>query len=102
MRSYGLLGNFSVAGFEIVVSRQSGGVLAQVHLPAAVLVLASCLSFLLGVEARPGLVGLLLLAQLQLSAVPGPRPAATTALHIWNISCLLFIAAPLAQSGACS
>ena len=99
MRSYGLLGNFSVAGFEVVVSRQSGGVLAQFHLPAVILVFASCFSFLLGVEARPVLLGLLLLAQLQLAAVPGPRPAATTALHIWNISCLLFIAAPLAQSG---
>eukprot|EP00091_Calanus_sinicus_P005152 TRINITY_DN15538_c0_g1_i1.p1 TRINITY_DN15538_c0_g1~~TRINITY_DN15538_c0_g1_i1.p1 ORF type:complete len:294 (-),score=61.59 TRINITY_DN15538_c0_g1_i1:84-872(-) len=94
---YGSLGNFSVAGFEIILSRHSSSYLVTYYLPAGVLVLISWVSFMIPydmVAARMTLLVILFLALLNIinTIKPElPKAEGLTAIEVWLLVCMLFL-----------
>ena len=56
---YGELGNFSVAGFEMILARHLSHYLITYYLPSGLFVMVSWISFLIPPEIVPGRMSLL-------------------------------------------
>merc|ERR1712045_719116 len=93
---YGALGNFSIAGCWINLSRSSSSFIASLYVPSGVLVLISLISFLVPAEERLCRFFLLLLPlsmviYLQRSATFLVPNSSLTVLDVWMVSCIVFI-----------
>jgi len=93
---YGALGNFSIAGCWVHVSRDSTSYLTSFYFPTALLVMISLMSFLVPVEETLCRFFLLVLPlfmviYLQRSATFLVPSSGLTALDIWMLSCIAFI-----------
>merc|ERR1711936_884360 len=101
---FGFLGNFSVAGFEMKISRRSQPYIVSYYLPSGLLVCLSWMTFLLPPEdslARLSvvLVPVLVLPHLLLNtATTVPTSSGMSALEIWLVSCLCFVLAAFLES----
>jgi len=93
---YGALGNFSIAGCWVHVSRDSSSYLTSFYFPTALLVLISLMSFLVPVEEYLCrffllVLPLMMVTYLQRSATFLVPSSGLTALDIWMLSCIAFI-----------
>lgn len=103
-REYKEYGNFSLAGFELVLNRHKASYIAAYYLPSGVVVVLSWSSFLLPpASCRPVLLTLLLLllTTISLSAAENTPKARVegglTALQAWVMACLAFVFAAFVE-----
>ena len=91
------LGNFSLAGFEIVLDRHASTYIFTYYLPSGVFVVVSWISFLIPVHAIPGRMILLVTLFLVLVNIFNtviantPKAEGPTAIAVWMFSCILFV-----------
>ena len=91
------LGNFSLAGFEMVLDRHSSPYIITYYLPSGLLVVVSWISFLIPVNAIPGRMILLVTLFLALVNIFNtvtantPKAEGPTAIAAWMFSCILFV-----------
>jgi len=95
--SYGELGNFSVAGFEMKLSRHISHYLITYYLPSGLFVVVSWISFVVPPEVIPGRMALLVTLFLVLVNIFNtvttntPKAEGLTAIEAWMLSCILFV-----------
>jgi len=95
--SYGELGNFSVAGFEMVLQRHISHYLITYYLPSGLFVVVSWISFVVPPEVIPGRMALLVTLFLVLVNIFNtvttntPKAEGLTAIEVWMLSCILFV-----------
>merc|ERR1719450_603119 len=91
------LGNFSLAGFEMVLNRHSSPYIFTYYLPSGLFIVVSWISFFIPVNAIPGRMILLVTLFLALvnifNTVTANTPIAErpTAIAAWMFSCILFV-----------
>jgi len=101
--NYGALGNFSVAGFEMVLTRHVSTYIINYFLPSGLFVVFSWLSHLIPAEEVGGRMSLLAILILLLVNIfntistNSPKAECLTALEVWMLSCLLFVSATLLE-----
>ena len=95
--NYGELGNFSIAGFELLLSRKISPYITSYYFPSGLLVCLSWITFFVPMEAVLGrlsvaMIPLLFLVHLLVSISSSfPKSAdGMNALEIWVMSCLGF------------
>jgi len=95
--SYGELGNFSVAGFEMVLQRHVSHYLITYYLPSGLFVVVSWISFVVPPDVIPGRMALLVTLFLVLVNIFNtvttntPKAEGLTAIEMWMLSCILFV-----------
>jgi len=95
--SYGELGNFSVAGFEMVLERHLSHYIITYYLPSGLFVVVSWISFMVPPDIIPGRMALLVTLFLVLVNIFNnittntPKAEGLTAIEIWMLSCILFV-----------
>jgi len=95
--SYGELGNFSVAGFEMKLSRHISHYLITYYLPSGLFVVVSWISFVVPPDVIPGRMALLVTLFLVLVNIFNtvttntPKAEGLTAIEAWMLSCILFV-----------
>ena len=91
------LGNFSLAGFEMVLDRHASTYIFMYYLPSGLLVVVSWISFLIPVNVIPGRMILLVTAFLVLVNIfntltaDTPKAEGPTAIVAWMFACILFV-----------
>ncbi len=99
----GSLGNFSLAGFEMVLGRYKFSYLVNCFLPSGLFVVASWVSFLIPPDAVAGRTGLLLLLFLVLVNIFNtiasniPKAEGLTLIESWMLFCILFVFGALVE-----
>ncbi len=94
-------GNFSTAGFSVVLNRRLAPYLNNSFCPTFILVLISWISFFIPAESIPGRMAVLVTVFLMLvnigntSDQTNPKAKVPTAMDIWIRSCMVFVAAAL-------
>merc|ERR1711953_771879 len=103
---YGSLGNFSLAGFEMVLTRHASTYIITYFLPSGLFVLVSWISFLIPMEEIGGRMGLLVILFLLLVnifntvATNTPKAECLTAIEVWMLACILFVCGALVEYAA--
>jgi len=102
---YGALGNFSIAGCWVHLSRDSSSFVASFYFPTALLVLISLMSFLVPAEEHLCrffllVTPLFMVTYLQRTATFLVPSSGLTALDVWMLTCISFIfIAMICQAG---
>jgi len=97
----GALGNFSLAGFEMKLSRHVMSYIITYYLPSGLFVLVSWISFLIPPDIVPGRMALLITLFLVLVNIfnnvntNSPKAEGLTAIELWMLACILFVFASL-------
>lgn len=100
---YGELGNFSVAGFEMILHRHVSHYLITYYLPSGLFVVVSWISFVVPPDVIPGRMALLITLFLVLVNIFNtvttntPKAEGLTAIETWMLSCLLFVFGALVE-----
>ena len=95
--SSGSLGNFSLAGFELVLSRYVSTYIITYYLPSGLFVIVSWISFLIPMDVIPGRMALLVTLFLVLVNIFNtvttntPKAEGLTAIEAWMLACILFV-----------
>jgi len=95
--SYGESGNYSIAGFEMTLVRNSAKYLYIYYLPSGLFVVVSWVSFLIPPEVVPGRMALLVTLFLVLINIfntitnVSPNVEGMTAISAWMIACMFFV-----------
>merc|ERR1719225_1377973 len=103
---YGPLGNFSLAGFEMVLQRYVSTYIITYYLPSGLFVIVSWISFLIPMDVIPGRMALLVTLFLVLVNIFNnvttntPKAEGLTAIEAWMLACILFVFAALAEYAA--
>jgi hypothetical protein len=93
----GSLGNFSLAGFEMVLSRYVSTYIITYYLPSGLFVIVSWISFLIPMDVIPGRMALLVTLFLVLVNIFNtvttntPKAEGLTAIEAWMLACILFV-----------
>ena len=94
---FGSLGNFSLAGFELVLSRYVSTYIITYYLPSGLFVIVSWISFLIPMDVIPGRMALLVTLFLVLVNIFNtvttntPKAEGLTAIEAWMLACILFV-----------
>jgi len=100
---YGELGNFSVAGFEMILRRHISHYLITYYLPSGLFVVVSWISFVVPPDVIPGRMALLITLFLVLVNIFNtvttntPKAEGLTAIEAWMLSCILFVFGALVE-----
>merc|ERR1719150_1794905 len=103
---YGQLGNFSLAGFEMVLTRYVSTYIITYYLPSGLFVIVSWISFLIPMDVIPGRMGLLVTLFLVLVNIFNtvttntPKAEGLTAIEAWMLACILFVFGALIEYAA--
>jgi len=103
---YGSLGKFSLAGFEMVLTRHVTTYIITYYIPSGLCVIMSWISFLIPMDFIPGrmvlLVTILLVLVNILNTVTTntPKVKGLTAIEVWMLACILFIFGALIEYAA--
>ena len=93
----GDLGNFSLAGFEMVLQRYVSTYIITYYLPSGLFVIVSWISFLIPMDVIPGRMALLVTLFLVLVNIFNtvttntPKAEGLTAIEAWMLACILFV-----------
>merc|ERR1719166_740424 len=93
----GSLGNYSLAGFEMVLRRHVSHYIITYYLPSGLFVVVSWISFLIPPDIVPGRMALLITLFLVLVNIfnninsNSPKAEGLTAIEIWMLACILFV-----------
>ena len=93
----GGLGNFSLAGFEMVLHRYVSTYIITYYLPSGLFVIVSWISFLIPMDVIPGRMALLVTLFLVLVNIFNtvttntPKAEGLTAIEAWMLACILFV-----------
>ena len=91
------LGNFSLAGFEMVLQRYVSTYIITYYLPSGLFVIVSWISFLIPMDVIPGRMALLVTLFLVLVNIFNtvttntPKAEGLTAIEAWMLACILFV-----------
>ena len=91
------LGNFSLAGFEMVLDRYVSTYIITYYLPSGLFVIVSWISFLIPMDVIPGRMALLVTRFLVLVNIFNnvttntPKAEGLTAIEAWMLACILFV-----------
>jgi len=91
------LGNFSLAGFELVLNRYVSTYIITYYLPSGLFVIVSWISFLIPMDVIPGRMALLVTLFLVLVNIFNnvttntPKAEGLTAIEAWMLACILFV-----------
>ena len=91
------LGNFSLAGFEMVLDRYVSTYIITYYLPSGLFVIVSWISFLIPMDVIPGRMALLVTLFLVLVNIFNnvttntPKAEGLTAIEAWMLACILFV-----------
>merc|ERR1719166_299427 len=102
----GSLGNFSIAGFEMVLTRYVSTYIITYYLPSGLFVIVSWISFLIPMDVIPGRMGLLVTLFLVLVNIFNnvttntPKAEGLTAIEAWMLACILFVFGALIEYAA--
>ncbi|XP_040566996.1 glycine receptor subunit alphaZ1 [Lepeophtheirus salmonis] len=102
----GGLGNFSLAGFELVLHRYVSTYIITYYLPSGLFVIVSWISFLIPMDVIPGRMGLLVMLFLVLVNIFNtvttntPKAEGLTAIEAWMLACILFVFGALIEYAA--
>ncbi|XP_023331019.1 gamma-aminobutyric acid receptor subunit rho-1 isoform X1 [Eurytemora carolleeae] len=94
---YGNLGNFSLSGFEMVLTRYVSTYIITYYLPSGLFVIVSWISFLIPMDVIPGRMALLVTLFLVLVNIFNtvttntPKAEGLTAIEAWMLACILFV-----------
>jgi len=94
---YGTLGNFSLSGFEMVLTRYVSTYIITYYLPSGICVIVSWISFLIPIDMVPGRMTLLVTLFLVLVNICNsvfantPKVKGPTAIEAWMLACILFL-----------
>ena len=94
---YGNLGNYSLAGFEMVLHRYVSTYIITYYLPSGLFVIVSWISFLIPMDVIPGRMALLVTLFLVLVNIFNsvttntPKAEGLTAIEAWMLACILFV-----------
>ena len=94
---YGGLGNYSLAGFELVLHRYVSTYIITYYLPSGLFVIVSWISFLIPMDVIPGRMALLVTLFLVLVNIFNsvttntPKAEGLTAIEAWMLACILFV-----------
>ena len=97
------LGNFSLAGFEMVLHRHVSGYIITFYLPSGLFVIVSWISFLIPFDVIPGRMTLLVTLFLVLVNIfnaittNSPKAEGLTAIEVWMLVCILFVFGALVE-----
>jgi len=100
---YGALGNFSLAGYEMVLNRHVSTYIITYFIPSGLFVIVSWMSFLIPMDEIGGRMGLLVILFLLLVnifntvATNTPKAECLTAIEVWMLFCILFVFAALVE-----
>merc|ERR1719400_1261265 len=103
---YGALGNFSLAGFEMVLNRHVSTYIITYFIPSGLFVIVSWMSFLIPMDEIGGRMGLLVILFLLLVnifntvATNTPKAECLTAIEVWMLACILFVFGALIEYAA--
>ncbi|XP_040575478.1 glycine receptor subunit alpha-2-like [Lepeophtheirus salmonis] len=95
--------NYSVAGFQIILTRKVSFYIVTYYLPSALFVLVSWISFLVNPEVIPGRMTLLVTIFLVLINIfntiqtNSPKADGLTAIEAWVIACIIFVFGALGE-----
>ena len=96
-------GNFSVAGFEVILDRHVSTFIFTYFLPSGLFVVISWVSFLIPFHVIPGRMILLLILFLVLVNIHNnvttntPKAEGPTAIAVWMLACILFVLGALIE-----
>merc|ERR1719192_2772847 len=99
----GSLGNYSLAGFEMILHRHVSHYLITYYLPSGLFVVVSWISFLVPADIIPGRMALLVTLFLVLVNIFNtvttntPKAEGLTAIEAWMLSCILFVFGALVE-----
>jgi len=91
------MGNYSAAGFEIVLTRKMSFYIITYYLPSGLFVIVSWISFLVNPEVVPGRMTMLVTLFLVLINIHNtiqtnsPKAEGFTAIKTWIIACIVFV-----------
>ncbi len=91
------IGNFSLAGFEMVLHRYVSTYIITYYLPSGLFVIVSWISFLIPMDVIPGRMALLVTLFLVLVNIFNtvttntPKAEGLTAIEAWMLACILFV-----------
>jgi len=103
---YGGLGNFSLSGFEMVLTRYVSTYIITYYLPSGLFVIVSWISFLIPMDVIPGRMALLVTLFLVLVNIFNtvttntPKAEGLTAIEAWMLACILFVFGALIEYAA--
>ncbi|XP_023346796.1 glycine receptor subunit alpha-2 isoform X1 [Eurytemora carolleeae] len=103
---YGNLGNFSLSGFEMVLTRYVSTYIITYYLPSGLFVIVSWISFLIPMDVIPGRMALLVTLFLVLVNIFNtvttntPKAEGLTAIEAWMLACILFVFGALIEYAA--
>merc|ERR1712002_556564 len=103
---YGSLGNFSLSGFEMVLTRYVSTYIIAYYLPSGLFVIVSWISFLIPMDVIPGRMALLVIVFLLLVNIFNtvttntPKAEGLTAIEAWMLACILFVFGALIEYAA--
>jgi len=103
---YGALGNFSLSGFEMVLTRYVSTYIITYYLPSGLFVIVSWISFLIPMDVIPGRMALLVTLFLVLVNIFNtvttntPKAEGLTAIEAWMLACILFVFGALIEYAA--
>jgi len=103
---YGALGNFSLSGFEMVLTRYVATYIIAYYLPSGLFVIVSWISFLIPMDVIPGRMALLVTLFLVLVNIFNtvttntPKAEGLTAIEAWMLACILFVFGALIEYAA--
>ena len=95
--------NYSVAGFEMVLTRKISFYIVTYYMPSGLFVLVSWISFLVNPEVIPGRMTLLVTIFLVLINIfntiqtNSPKAEGLTAIEAWVIACIIFVFGALGE-----
>merc|ERR1719288_123033 len=99
----GSLGNYSLAGFEMILHRHVSHYIINYYLPSGLFVVVSWISFVVPPDVIPGRMALLITLFLVLVNIFNtvttntPKAEGLTAIETWMLSCLLFVFGALVE-----
>merc|ERR1719192_2776045 len=99
----GSLGNYSLAGFEMILRRHVSHYIITYYLPSGLFVVVSWISFVVPPDVIPGRMALLITLFLVLVNIFNtvttntPKAEGLTAIETWMLSCLLFVFGALVE-----
>lgn len=99
----GPLGNYSLAGFEMVLDRHVSHYIINYYLPSGLFVAVSWISFLVPSDIIPGRMALLVTLFLVLVNIFNtvttntPKAEGLTAIEAWMLACILFVFGTLTE-----
>jgi len=103
---FGALGNFSLSGFEMVLTRYVSTYIITYYLPSGLFVIVSWISFLIPMDVIPGRMALLVTLFLVLVNIFNtvttntPKAEGLTAIEAWMLACILFVFGALIEYAA--